>query len=219
MSQMRAFYVDSFSPRLYHDFMDAGFRRSGEVIYQPICRGCRACLPMRVPVDRFRESKSQRRCRRRNADLSVSVTDAPVATDEKFELYRKYLSDWHETPPAEDDRQSFESFLYDSPVRTIEFAYRDAGGRLVGVGICDVCLEKSLSSVYFYHDPAEFKRGVGTYGVLCEIDFAIRCSIPYYYLGYWVKGCAAMEYKASFRPCQVLQPDGSWQAAAAESAI
>ena len=33
----------------------------------------------------------------------------------------------------------------------------------------------------------------------------------YYYLGYWVAGCGAMEYKATFRPCELLGTDGLWR--------
>src|SRR3712207_9042668 len=41
-----------------------------------------------------------------------------------------------------------------------------------------------------------------------EIDEARRTGIPYYYLGYWVEGCGTMHYKNSFRPNEVLHPDG-----------
>ena len=37
--------------------------------------------------------------------------------------------------------------------------------------------------MYFYFDPAESRRGLGTFGVLCEIEAAARLGIPHYYLG------------------------------------
>jgi leucyl-tRNA---protein transferase len=200
----RAIMASRIPPDLYHDFLDAGFRRSGKLIYQPICRGCRKCVPIRVPVDRFEPSKSQRRCLRKNSDLVVSQ-GAAVATAEKEELYRRYVTGWHGGESAE----GFESFLYDSPVQTIEFCYRDAAGRLLAVGICDLS-SRSLSSVYFYFDPADAGRGLGTFGALYELDWAAGAGIPFYYLGYWVHGCASMQYKANFRPCEVLLPDGRW---------
>ena len=96
---LRAFAVDRLPAELYHDFMDAGFRRSGRMIYQPVCDGCRRCVPLRVPVDTFRPNKSQRRCARRNADLLVSIA-TPAISDEKFELYRRYVLEWHENRTA-----------------------------------------------------------------------------------------------------------------------
>ncbi|MEO0350206.1 MAG: hypothetical protein AAF282_09180 [Cyanobacteria bacterium P01_A01_bin.15] len=32
------------------------------------------------------------------------------------------------------------------------------------------------------------------------------------YLGYYVTGCKEMNYKARFRPCELLDPDGRWHA-------
>jgi arginine-tRNA-protein transferase len=192
--------------------MDAGFRRSGKLLYQPACQGCRACQPIRVPVERFKPSKSQRRCIRRNADLRVTANE-PRASDEKFDLYRRYVAGrfGRQAREDEDGRESFERFLYDSPVQTLEFCYRDPAGRLLAVGICDVCAE-SLSSVYFYYDPGEARRGLGNFGAVYEIETAGKLGIPYYYLGYWVSGCGAMKYKADFHPNEILYSDGVWRA-------
>jgi arginyl-tRNA--protein-N-Asp/Glu arginylyltransferase len=211
----RALFAAGLPPELYHRFMDAGFRRSGKLIYQPICRGCRACLPLRVRVDGFTPSKSQRRCWRRNRDLVVTQ-GAPEPTDEKFALYRRYQVEWHAKGEGEDDRDSFESFLYDSPVQTVEFCYRDPAGKLVAVGICDLA-PQSLSSVYFYHDPAESKRGLGVFGALRELAEAKALAVPYYYLGFWIAGCRTMDYKASYGPHELLQPDGTWRACERQS--
>ena len=205
----RAFFASGLSPELYHEFMNAGFRRSGRLVYQPVCRGCRACVQIRVPVDRFTPHKSQRRCGRQNQDLIVSAED-PEPTDEKYELYRRYQIEWHSKDAASEDRESFESFLYDSPVQSVEFCYRNQAGKLLAVGICDVA-PQSLSSVYFYHDPAEFRRGLGIFGALYEIAKARMLQIPYYYLGYWVVGCSAMNYKATFEPNEILSADGQWR--------
>src|SRR4051794_15416388 len=60
-STLRGFVTTGINPLLYHAFMDAGFRRSGTFFYQPVCQGCRECLPIRVPTATFAPSKSQRR--------------------------------------------------------------------------------------------------------------------------------------------------------------
>lgn len=205
---LRAFHAQHLDPALYQGFLDASFRRSGQVIYQPVCERCRACLSLRVPTSTFQPSKSQRRCLRRNSDLKVAVGH-PEPSDEKYELYRRYQAERHD-PGKPESRSDFVTFLYQSPVETVEFCYRDADGKLAAVGICDVAA-RSLSSVYFYFDPAQSRRGLGTYGALVEIDFARRCELAHYYLGFWVRDCRKMKYKADFRPCEVLHPDGSWQ--------
>jgi arginine-tRNA-protein transferase len=211
LARNRAFLAEQMSPETYDRFMDAGFRRSGRVIYQPMCEGCRACVPIRIPVEQFRASKSQRRCWRRNLDLIVSIDDAPTGDEEAFDLYLRYVTQWHGSSPSSTSRADFIGFLYDSPVRTLEFKYRDAAGKLLAVGICDVS-PRALSSAYFYFDPADQRRALGTFGALWEIDYARGQGLAHYYLGYWVAGCGSMSYKASFRPFELLCGDGVWRA-------
>jgi len=208
-AQIRVLWSGGMSGETYKGFMNAGFRRSGRLLYQPICTGCRACMPIRVSVDSFRPSKSHRRCLRRNADLRISAS-APDSSEEKFELYQRYVTQWH--GGSADSRENFEAFLYDSPVESVEFEYRDAEKKLLAVGICDVCGD-ALSSVYFYFDPAAAHRGLGTFGALREIEFARAAGISYYYLGYWIEGCATMKYKIDFCPNELLHPDAVWRAA------
>jgi len=208
IARNRGFWADEIPGDLYRDFMDAAFRRSGKVVYQPICKGCRQCVPIRVPVMEFMPTKSQRRCWRKNADLRVEI-GPPEFSDAKFTLYEKYTTQWHgsKTPP---DAEDFKRFLYDTPVTTAEFVYRDVADRVIAVGICDVG-EDSLSSVYFYFDPAQSHRGLGTFGALFELDYAKSQWLHHYYLGYWVKSCAAMTYKAQFTPYELLGTDGIWR--------
>lgn len=190
----------------YHQFMDAGFRRSGHVLYQPACRDCRACVPLRVPVAGFVPNSSQRRCYRKNADLVVDV-GLPAVTEEKLALYNRYNAQWHGGP--EMTLADFGTAFYESCVGTIEFTYRTPQGELLAVGLCDLG-PASLSSVYFYFEPQASRRGLGTFGALWEIHFAAWNAIPFYYLGFWVAGCDAMSYKANFRPHELLALDGKW---------
>lgn len=206
-SVYRATAAEAFDPLLYHEFMNRGFRRSGRMVYQPICRGCRQCVQLRVPTETFQPTKSQRRALRRNVDVVVE-TALPLPTREKLELYARYCSHWHGHAEAE-SAEGFVSFLYHSPVETIEFTYR-VGDRVIGVGICDVSA-RSLSSVYFFFEPAEAWRSLGTFSALREIDFAKERGIPHWYAGYWIRDCAAMNYKANFGPAEVLGMDGEWR--------
>jgi arginine-tRNA-protein transferase len=210
---IRGFLCDGMAGELYHAFMDRAFRRSGRFFYQPVCRGCRECQPIRVPTATLRASKSQRRVWRRNQDLAVTVTPRPCPTKEKFELYLRYQRARH-NPDRPEDAAGFAEFLYQSSVDSVEFTYRDAGGKLIGVGIGDVCA-KSLSSVYFDFDPAAGRRSLGVFSAMWEIAFAARENIPHYYLGYWVRDCATMRYKSDFRPFELLGADGVWRAGGA----
>jgi arginine-tRNA-protein transferase len=193
-------------PGLYHSLMDLNFRRLGPVFYRPSCQGCDACRMIRIPVADFRPSRSQRRSWRRNADLSVEAT-APDPTEEKRRLYRTYLERRHDGQ-MDGSPEEFYGFLYGSEVETVEVQYR-LGGRLLGVGIADV-EPGAMSAVYCYFDPQESSRGLGAFNVLWTIDECRRRGIAYLYLGYYVADCRRMSYKALYRPCEVLGPDGRW---------
>lgn len=207
-AEFRGFSAASMDGGAHERFMDAGFRRAGRLFYQPICAGCRACTPIRVPVDRFRPSRSQRRCLVRNSDLAIEIAK-PTLDDERVDLFARYQALRHgdPTPPT---RSELYHFLYDSPVETIEICIRDASRRLLSVGICDLG-PRSLSTVYCYYDPSQPRRGLGTLAALVEIQYAQTHALTHYYLGYWVPGCRTMEYKRTFRPCEVLGTDGTWR--------
>ena len=205
---IRAVMTSSIDGDTYRAFMDAGFRRSGKMLYQPVCEGCRECIPLRVDVNAFAMSPSQKRCWKRNSDLVVEV-GRPELTDEKHALYVRYVKEWH-GKPEEADRDAMYSFLYDSPTDTIEFTYRDPAGQLLAVGIGDLS-SRTLSSVYFYFDPGNARRSLGTFGALHEIGWCRQRGLSHYYLGFWVRDCGAMSYKSTFRPFETMQADGSWK--------
>ncbi|RKP31347.1 hypothetical protein METBISCDRAFT_30304 [Metschnikowia bicuspidata] len=78
---------------------------------------------------------------------------------------------------------------------THECYYLD--GKLVAISVMDF-LPSSLSSVYFIWDPDYAHLSLGTLLSLREILLCNELKIPYYYLGYYVKDCSKMRYKAKF---------------------
>lgn len=204
--RVECFYADRLSPAVYEALMNRGFRRSGGVIYRPVCEGCRECKQIRVPVDRFQPSKSLRRVWHRNRDLAVDVT-APAPTEAKRKLFHRYLASRHDGTMT-GSPEEFREFLYHSPVDTLEIGY-SLGRRLIGVSLVDRG-PRSLSSVYMFFDPDHGRRSLGTFSVLWEIDLCRTMGVPYYYLGFHVADCQAMAYKARFRPCEILQDRCRW---------
>ncbi len=208
IAQEEAFCADEFPAELYHDFMSYEFRRSGNIFYRPVCRDCRECRPLRVPIHLFSPNKSMRRVLRKNEDVTVQV-GPPRFTAEKARIYTAYLAEQHLSArlSAPDDLWRF---LYTSPVTSLEFQYR-LKDRIIAVGITDKC-SRSLSSVYTFFDPEFSKRSPGTLSALREILWCKQQGIPYYHLGFLVARCASMSYKSRFKPCEVLSEAGQWVA-------
>lgn len=187
-------HVDGAS---YQRAMDVGMRRSGTVIYRPLCDGCRKCQPLRIPTAGFVPSRSQRRVRKRCDGLFDITVGKPRLDEERLNLYARYQQDQHGEHAQSADATSYRRFLVDTVTDTIELSWRDKDKKLIGVGVLDVT-PAALSSVYFYWDPALRKLSLGIYSALVEIDLCQRWKKSHYYLGYLVPGSQTMSYKASF---------------------
>lgn len=208
--RVRGFMCHEVPGRAYQQLLDAGFRRSGRLYYQPACSGCRDCVPLRVPVRQFHPNRSQRRCRALNADLLVQVA-RPEVSNEKHALYARYVKSRHDGKQGS-DFDALVDFLYTTSTDTWEVTFRDRSRRLLAVAITDRT-PIALSAVYVYFDPSDEMRGrgLGTLASLFLIDFARSRGLDYYYMGYWIEACASMAYKTRFRPCEKLCTDGQWR--------
>ena len=179
-----------------------GFRRSGDIVYRPHCHGCRACVAVRIPVAEFMPDRSQRRCLARNADIDVRVLPAE-RTDEQLALYRRYLRARHRDGGMDThDAPEFDQFLIGAWAqgRFLEFRQRQTH-RLLAVAVTDLVAD-AMSAVYTFYDPDDAARGLGTLGILEQIQWARRDGRTHLYLGYWIAGHDKMDYKRRFRPLE-----------------
>ena len=201
--------VGSGAIALHDQLSLAGFRRSHGIAYAPACPSCQACMAVRIVVNDFKMSKSQRRIWNRNSDLICKMLPA-VATSEQFDLFDRYQKKRHAGGGmAKMDFFEFQNLVEETPVETSVVEFRDADDRLVGAILIDN-LESGVSAVYSFFDPDEGKRSLGSEMLLWLIDLAKTRSFDYIYLGYWVKGSPKMAYKAKFTPLEVCTIRG-WE--------
>jgi leucyl-tRNA---protein transferase len=212
--QARDLVFDPGDPRLaqiYPTALSWGFRRSGNLIYRPHCRACRACVAARIPVADFRPDRSQRRCLARNADLEIRVLPAE-RNDEHFALYRRYLSARHPGGGMDGHGASeFDQFLLSTwgQGRFLEFRTHQPHGQgeLLAVAVTDV-VSDALSAVYTFYNPDMADRSLGTFAILQQIAWARRDGKDHLYLGYWIDGHSKMAYKRRYRPLEMFDGYG-----------
>ncbi len=199
-----------------------GFRRSQTIAYRPSCLDCNACVSVRVVVDEFAPSTTQKRIAKRNADLVATVC-RPWSTGEQFALLQQYLAARHPSGGmAAMDEIDFADMVEHTPVTSYVIEYREpsgegeAPGRLVGACLTDRQAD-GLSMIYSFYDPDHANRaGLGNYIILDHVRRAREMRLPYVYLGYWVEGSARMQYKVRFRPLERLARGGWERIASAE---
>lgn len=204
--------VSGLTPAEYLQRLQHGWRHFGFSLFRPRCAACAACRSIRVLVDRFRPDRSMRRLRRVNADAVRFEIGTPSVTHAKLALYDRYhafQADFKSWP--EHDKQDAAGYAHsfvDNPFPIQEWRYW-CDDRLVGVGYVDD-LPGALSAIYFYYDPDYRHMSLGTWNVLCLLEYAAQRKVPHLYLGYFVDGCRSMTYKARFVPNQLFGQDGRW---------
>ncbi len=193
---------------LYTDLSRAGFRRSYGYAYRPACKSCSACVPVRINVADYRDSRSLRRVRRRNGDLCDAIRPA-VGTAEQYSLFRRYQSGRHASSKmAAMTFADYRGMVDETPVSSFVLEVRDDSGRMLAACLTD-WLEDGLSAVYSFFDPAESRRSLGTFMVLRLIDIARAAELDVVYLGYWISGSGTMDYKQRFPAVEHLV-DAQW---------
>ena len=192
------FKTNNLDTSIYESLIDYGFRRSGTLFYRNNCPDCQECVSLRVLVNAFKPSRSQKRVWKKNND--ITVTRHPVEFDqETYALYARYSLWKHDSRTTE---TSFDDFLIKSAVDTIMMKYH-LGSELAGVGWVDI-LPHSVSSVYYAFHPDFSKRSLGVFSVMKEIELARLLNKPLLHMGFWVNNCSSMDYKQHYRPYELL---------------
>jgi arginine-tRNA-protein transferase len=185
----------------------AGFRRSHDIVYRPVCPACQACVPVRIPTGSFLPNRTQKRILKRNADLTLTERPA-IASEEQYKLFASYQRGRHsEGDMARMTFLDFRAMIQDGSADSRVLELRDSHDGLLAAMLVDR-LSDGLSAVYSFFDPAAHRRSLGTFIVLAALNLLHRQEHPFLYLGYWIARSRKMAYKSRFHPLEKLGPAG-----------
>jgi len=191
----------------YEILSQGGFRRSHHIAYRPACRGCSACIPVRVAAFQFQTNRGWRRILNKNADLRMEDKGTSVS-NEQYELFSRYMQSRHDGGDmARMGRNDYFEMVVSSPVDTSILEYRNRDGELIAACLMDR-VGDGISAVYSFFDPSLPKRSLGSYVVLSLIEKARTEGLPFVYLGFWVQDSPKMHYKVRFQPIEGFGPRG-----------
>ena len=199
-------YIENATMELNQALVERGWRRFGNYYSRPQCHGCQACLNLRIDVQNYQFSRSAKRAFRKAEGLRY-VIQAPTLSNEHLELYERYhrhmeaKRGWHYYYLKP---QSYHE-LYVSGAHNFgkEVLYfKDE--QLIGVDLIDF-LDNGISSIYFYYDPNFSEYSLGRLSIYEQILLAKEYGLEWIYLGYYVKDCQSLSYKAHNKPYQILQ--------------
>jgi leucyl-tRNA---protein transferase len=193
--------------QIYSSLVQQGFRRSGKFTYRPHCENCNACVPVRLAIDSFKPTRSQKRALRTHSNLQAEIIPLQFS-EEHYQLYSAYQSARHAGKDELESAEQYRNFLVQSHVESLMVEFRFQG-QLKIVSVIDI-LQDGLSAVYTFYDTADLQASYGTYSIMWLVEWCKTLDLPYLYLGYWIKDSPKMAYKQNFQPQQALV-DGEWQ--------
>jgi arginine-tRNA-protein transferase len=207
-----AFMASRVPPALMDQFWSSGWRHFGKLFFRYAVQESEqgeedVIQPLRIDLQQFELSKSQRRVLRRNADVSVVFQPAGRGPEAEA-LFQRHKARFTQHIP-----ESLDSFLSDEPA-TVPCECLECrvtlGERLIALSYLDLGVA-STSSVYGVFEPEYSSRSLGIFTMLKEIEHSRERGCRWYYPGYATRGPSAYDYKKRFSALQTLDwESGAW---------
>lgn len=198
--------IESCDKQTCHTLTERGWRRFGIMFFRPVCAHCMQCESVKIDVNNYTFSRSERRVLNKNRDLTI-VLQHPTLTHKHLDIHRDYhkfmqeKKGWDYVPT--NAKHYYSSFIQGHGDFGYEVLYY-LKNELIAVDIIDI-LPQGISSTYFIYDPKFASRSLGKLSLLHQIKLAKEYNLPWIYLGYYVENNSSLQYKAQYEPLHKLQ--------------
>lgn len=198
--------IEECSAKDTHELIERGYRRFGKMYFRPICSTCQECQSIKIDVENYKFSKSEKRVIKKAKDIKI-YTQNPILSQEHLDLFERYHLYMHKKKGWKYEKTTPEHYYNSFVAGHNDFGYEVLyyyEDKLIGVDLIDI-LEDGISSIYFYYDPHYSHLSLGKLSLLQQISIAKQTNKKWIYLGYYVKGCPSLDYKADYKPYTTLQ--------------
>lgn len=210
------FFARSVPPHLMDALWAAGWRHFGETFFRyslqfdEASMGLQLIQPLRIDLQRFAPSKSQRRVLNKNTDVRWEIIPARAGDDVQA-MFQRHKQRFKSNVP-----ETLFSFIAlentaTEPCECLEFrALLD--DQLIAASFLAVG-STSSSSIYGLFDPDHSHRSLGALTMLKEIEHCRAAGHRFYYPGYATRESSAYDYKKRFNALEWLNwTTGEWSA-------
>jgi len=202
--------MQPLSPRVFDQFCEDGwcywadllFRRN---MWEWRSTPCRVVV-LRIRLDGFEFSKSQRRILRRNADLTVYRRSIRIS-ERHEQLFERHAERFSHNKPST-IYGFFSPWSSIMPCQGMQFDVFD-GGKLVAASYFHLG-KRSMAGNYGIFDPEVTSRSLGLFTMLKEIELAKHLGLSYYYPGFVYDIPSEFDYKLNFNNLEYFDWWGNW---------
>jgi leucyl-tRNA---protein transferase len=202
-------------PQVFDLYLERGWRMLGHQIIRhniSVYEG-RMChtIPLRIRLDGFAMSKSQRKLLRRNkVHFSMRCREISLNAEKEL-LFQRHTTRFRDLNNYEPYRlDNFLScYAHYLPVPGYEIELYD-GSRLVACSYFHVGAN-AISGTYCFFEPDYHKDSLGVYTLLLELEIAQRLGKVYYYHGYCYDIPSQFDYKLNYNNLEAMNwESGAW---------
>ncbi len=188
-----------------------GWRHFGVLFfrYRMVVHGSKrySVLPLRVDLDRFALTRSQKRVLAKNRDTKAVIRPAMIDKARQT-LFAKHIHRFRENVPS-----SLFDFMSRSPASVpclnLELCIYSKES-LLALTYLDIG-QRATSAVYAMFDPAESRRSLGIFMMLQSMRVAREKGYRYYYPGYAYREASPYDYKKKLLGLQYLDWSAGWK--------
>lgn len=213
MNLVEYYHPSSLSPARLDRYLAAGWFRSASMLFRSklLCLDGEVLSPVniRVKLENYEFKKRFRKLLRQNKQRFRTFI-RPMQIDEaKESLYelQKHKFKGFVIDTLEDFMLA--GSFFDSVFDTYEISVYDEE-KLVATSLFDIG-KKSIASIIALHDPEYQKYSLGTYTMLCEIEYAIEKDRKFFYPGYVFDQPSSFDYKLRLGNMYYYNWEGKWR--------